>query len=402
MTGAKVAVVGLDPDGFSFAELTAERGFQTIGFDPDEVKVAQLDEYANERSERSLSITSDAAQLRDCDIFVLYPPTDISGGAQDLAQLEAAATVVGAHLREGTLVIVESIVFPGVCEHVVLPLIEKTSGLARPASDRSRAEFFFAHAPATQQGSRRAIGAAGPESLSRASAFYRALGIDTTAMRSIKEVEAIALVENSLHDVALALSSEFAILFDRIGIDIANVAKAVAVNASVFSGMALPRTSPSAYFLSRSGHEHEIDQQFLASARRIVEYMPTYVVNVLSDALREQRVELKKVSVALLGISNGNGTGEEGIGAKIGSALAKKGVRTRTYDPDVAGAGFDLKETLEGADAAIIAGDQPMFRSLSPRQFEELGVRVVIDARNILDKDAFEKSSVVYRGVGRG
>jgi UDP-N-acetyl-D-mannosaminuronate dehydrogenase len=226
-------------------------------------------------------------------------------------------------------------------------------------------------------------------------------------MRSFREAEAVAVVEDSFRDVNLALTSELAILFDRIGIDITNVLKAVRTDspdAAGFSGIGGARTSSAAYYLARSGHENEMEQQFLASARRIISYLPEYVVKLLAEALREEKIPLKGANIALLGISNDGDPEqeEESAGTRIRGALERKGAVVRVYDPCVAGAGRDIRETMRGAQAAIIAGNDPMFCSLTPRQFEEFGICVVVDARNCLDKDLFEKSPVRYRGIGRG
>ncbi|HEV3244946.1 MAG TPA: UDP binding domain-containing protein [Candidatus Paceibacterota bacterium] len=405
LTGATLAVIGLDPDGFSLAKAAAAHGFETVGFDADEVKVAQLDAAGGQSTERNLSITTDGSQLRKADVFIVCTGSSLPG-APDLAHLEAASATVGENLREGSLVIVSTVVFPGVCDHVVLPILERTSGLARQAPG-SRGDFFFAHAPVLQsRGAPRIIGASDHESLARAAAFYRIFPNEIISLPSVKEAEAVRMVEDSLHDASLAIAGEFSVLFDRIGIDIVSVLGAVrpeSLDTWSLSGVGIPRSSPSAYYLARSGHEHEIDRQFLTSARRIVEHMPEYATVVLFDALREQKKPLKGTRVALLGLSDLEGkAAEKSVGLRIRDALVRKGADVKAYDPYVTGAGSTLKETLEGADAVVIASRHAMFCNLHARQFEEFGISIVVDACNCLDKRSFENSPVVYRGIGRG
>lgn len=402
ITGAKIAVVGLDPDGFSIARHSASRGFETTGFDADEVKIAQLQDMSSEMSERTLSFTHDESELREADVFIICASPD-QYGDPDLAAIENAATSVGKNLREGSLVIVASAVYPGTCEYSILPILEKTSGLARPGAGRARGDFFFAHAPIGPRDAKRVIGASDAESLSRAVALYHALGSDVLSTRTIKEAEAVRMFEDSLHDVALALVSEYSILFDRIGVDVVNVLEASGSDVISLSGISTPRASASAYYLARSGHQHEINAQLLTNARRIVEYMPIYAANALSELFREKNIQLKGSSIALLGLSDDAGSGsDDGIGFQIRNALVKKGVVVKAYDPFVAGAGLDLKQTLDGAQAVVIASGHSMFRDLGPRQFETFGISMVLDTRNMLDKEAFEGTSVTYRGIGRG
>lgn len=400
ITGAKVAVIGLGRGGFFLSKLAASRGFETVGFDADDVKVAQLETHRGGKHARGLSITSDETRLRGADVFVICASAPLQNDKFDLGELERAAEVAGRSAREGSLVVVETIVYPGVCEHVVAPIVEKNSGLSVSRQSRLRGDIFFAHAPAaSDQDSPRVVGAPDGESLSRAAALYRALGSETMPVRSLKEAECVRLLEDAMRDADRALAGEFSVLFDRIGVDIVNVLKAV--SPSVFdpaslSGIGASRTSASAYYLARSGHEHEMDLQFLGSARRIVEHMPDYAVKILSDTLREKKIPLKSATVALLCISDQTG---DDPGARIREALERKGANVNAFDPHAAGG---LKATLEGAQAALIASDDPVFRNVTPRQFEEFGIAVVVDARNCLDKDSFANSPVAYRGIGRG
>src|SRR5262249_7408509 len=123
----------------------------------------------------------------------------------------------------------------------------------------------------------------------------------------------------------------------------------------------------------------------------------------LTDTLRDQKIPVRGTKVALLGLSDRKGSVTEGgVGFRIRDALTRKGMQVHAYDPYIAGAGSDLKETLKGAKAALIASDHRMFETLSPRQFEEFEIAVVIDARNCLDKNAFADSAIIYHGIGRG
>ena len=87
---------------------------------------------------KRLSMSADASDLNGRNIFILCSPA---------AGLEDAATLAAKYLQEHALVIVRSVVDPGMCEHVLLPILEKGSGLARPRQGVAGGEFLFAHAP---------------------------------------------------------------------------------------------------------------------------------------------------------------------------------------------------------------------------------------------------------------
>lgn len=422
---ATVVVVGLGYVGLPLAILCATRGHETIGFDIDEVKIAQLerreaaflDEEEAERFQRAskLTTTSDESLLDSASVYMICVPTPVHHNhTPDLSPLENASETVGRHLKKGDLVIIESTVNPGACEEVALPILERASTL-------SRDDFYFAHCPErinpgdTKWDVRsipRVIGALDPESLERAVEVYRSiLDADVVRMGSIKEAEAVKMVENSFRDINIAFVNELAIAFDKAGIDIVNVIKGASTKPFGFlphypgagvGGHCIP-VDP--YYLIRYGRNNGFEHRFLMTARRINNGMPAYTVSILEEELRAKRKSLRGAPVTLLGLSYKKDISDmrESPALVIRDALKKAGAIVRTYDPYILSHSDvrTLKDALEGAEGIVIATDHASFRSLSPRQFEEYGIHVVVDGRNCLDKEAFKDSSVTYRGIGR-
>ncbi|QQG38396.1 MAG: nucleotide sugar dehydrogenase [Candidatus Kaiserbacteria bacterium] len=420
-----VAVVGLGYVGLPLAILAASRGYKVIGFDIDAVKAAQLDareaaflsdeEAAAFKKAKGLTITSHEGDLAGADAYIICVPTPVHDNRlPDLSPLESACKTVGRHLEEGALVVVESTVNPAVCEEVALPALEKTSGLAR-------AEFFFAHCPErinpgdprwSVRTIPRVVGGIDAESAERAANLYRALlDAEIVTLRTLKEAEAVKMVENAFRDVNIAFVNELAMAFDKAGIDIVNVIRAASTKPFGFlpfypgvgvGGHCIP-VDP--YYLIRYGRKNGFEHRFLVTARRINSGMPFFTIRVLADALRQKRKALKRSKIALLGLSYKPGVGDlrESPAIVIRDALQKRGVVVRSFDPHALyeSTARSVEEALKGADAAIAATDHAQFRDLSPRDFAKHGVGILIDGRNCLDKEAFEKSEVLYRGIGR-
>jgi len=420
-----VAIVGLGYVGLPLAITAAERGYDVVGFDIDEVKIAQLEKReANFLSEREskafkaakkLSITSDERMLDSANAYIICVPTPVHEDHEpDLTPLESASRIVGRHLKSGDLVIVESTVNPGVCERVSLPALEKNSGL-------SREDFYFAHCPERINPGDpnwdvrtipRVIGGRNSHSLDRAVALYRSLiDAEIVPMQSIKEAEAVKMVENSFRDINIAFVNELAMAFDKAGIDIVNVIQGASTKPFAFmphfpgcgvGGHCIP-VDP--YYLIRYGAENGFEHRFLATARRINERMPAYTVKLVEDALQSRNRSLSGATVVLLGLAYKKDVPDlrESPSLVIEKILKEKGARVRAYDPYVPRiSGIrTLEEALKGADAAVIATDHSLFRDLSPSDFSRAGVGIVIDGRNCLDKYAFAGSSVLYRGIGR-
>jgi nucleotide sugar dehydrogenase len=420
-----VAIVGLGYVGLPLAILAAERGYKVVGFDIDEVKIAQLEKReANFLSEneseafkkaKKLTITSDERILDTATAYIICVPTPVHEDHEpDLAPLLSASEIVGRHLKKDDLVIVESTVNPGVCEKVSLPALEKTSGI-------SREEFYFAHCPEriNPGDSRwnvrtipRVIGGRNRESLDRALAVYRSLiDAEIVPMQTIKEAEAVKMVENSFRDINIAFVNELAMAFDKAGIDIVNVIQGASTKPFGFmphfpgagvGGHCIP-VDP--YYLIRYGAENGFEHKFLATARRINERMPAYTVKLLEDALVQKNRSLSGSTVALLGLAYKKNVPDmrESPALVIEKILKEKGARVNSYDPYVPRISDirSLSDALKGADAAIIATDHSLFRDLGPSDFSKAGVGILIDGRNCLDKWQFEGSTVLYRGIGR-
>jgi len=420
-----VAIIGLGYVGLPLAILAAERGYRVIGFDIDEVKIAQLEKReANFLSEaeakafrlaKKLSISSDERVLDEATAYIICVPTPVHEDHEpDLGPLISASEIVGRHLKEDDLVVVESTVNPGVCEKAALSALERKSGL-------SRDDFFFAHCPErinpgdprwNVRTIPRVIGARNAHSLERAVALYRTLiDAEIVPMQSIKEAEAVKMVENSFRDINIAFVNELAMAFDKAGIDIVNVIQGASTKPFGFmphfpgagvGGHCIP-VDP--YYLIRYGAENGFEHRFLATARRINERMPAYTVKLAEEALAEKKRSLAGSTVALLGLAYKKDVPDmrESPALVIEKILKEKGARVQAYDPYVPRiAGLrSLQEALKGADVALVATAHSLFSDLKPSDFSRAGVGIVIDGRNCLDKAAFTGSTITYRGIGR-
>ncbi len=420
-----LAVIGLGYVGLPLALLAEARGLRVHGFDIDTNKLSSLKKREAvflEESERQAlkkshaKFSADEKVLADVDAYVLCVPTPVDENhIPDLAPLMAAARSVGRHLKKGALVVIESTVNPGVCENMVLPEIARESGL------RVERDFFFAHCPErinpgdaewNVRTIPRVIGAYGPRSLTHTRALYRTLiHTDIISMESIKEAEAVKMVENSFRDVNIAFVNELAMSFAKAGIDITNVIRGASSKPFSFmphfpgcgvGGHCIP-VDP--YYLIRYGRENGFEHRFLATAREINNGMPHYTVDVLEKLLAQLGRPLEKATVALLGIAYKRDVPDirESPALVIRDELERRGAHVRSYDPFVKNQSTagSVEDALAGADAAVVATNHSMFSLLQPDVFRTRNVPVVVDGRNCLDKDAFIAEGITYRGIGR-
>lgn len=424
-THGKVVIVGLGYVGLPLALLARDRGYGVVGIDVDERKRAQirnadvpdLDDVFTASLRRHPFIPQNTFQgVQDADIVIICVPTPVDHDhLPDLSILKNACEAVAKHMHKGQLIISESTVNPGTAEEVLVPAIEKISGL------KAGRDFGFAHCPERiNPGDTRwpiekiprVLGATTPEARERAATFYTSiLRAPIHQMQTIKEAEAVKMVENSFRDVNIAFVNELAMSFAKLHIDVVNVLEGAATKPFGFmlhtpgcgvGGHCIP-VDP--YYLIRYAKKNGFTHRFLSLAREINNGMPAFTVSILEEELQKQGLKLKDATVALLGLSYKANMSDlrESPALEIAKLLNAKASRLRSFDPYIHehSTAMTLSEALRGADAVVIATAHDVFTSLSPTILKEYGVKIVIDGRNCLSKDAFEAAGVAYRGIGR-
>ncbi|MEK7208766.1 MAG: nucleotide sugar dehydrogenase [Patescibacteria group bacterium] len=421
-----IAVVGLGYVGLPLALLTERKGFNVSGIDIDTKKIEKLRgrkiPFLDDEVEqyfikaKNISFSADFSSVSDSSIVIICVPTPVhENHIPDLRPVIGATEGVATHLQKGQLVILESTVNPGVCESVVLPILEKKSGL------RAGVDFHIAHCPErinpgdkkwNVENINRVVGATDAEGLRLAASFYESI---TTGMikrmSTIKAAEAVKVVENSFRDINIAFVNELARSFTKLGIDVVEVIDGAATKPFAFmahypgcgvGGHCIP-VDP--YYLIEYAKQNGFEHDFLALARRINNNMPHFTVERLRNGLDEIAHSLKGTTVAVLGVSYKPDIDDcrQSPSFDIIRILKEYGADVRVFDPFVPkkSTAKSLDEAVQGAQAVVVATAHKDFKELTPDYFVNNGVKVVVDGRNCLPKENFVKAGIIYKGVGR-
>lgn len=421
-----VAVVGLGYVGLPLALLAAQSGYSVIGIDTDKDKVDLLRKKISPFNDRKISsdlllaklpVSDNPVFLREAGRIVICVPTPINNKFKpDFGPLEKAAKSIAKHLQPHTLVIVESTVNPGVCESIVLPILESGSGL------RAGVDFELSHCPErinpgdskwNIDSINRVVGSLTPKGLRQTLIFYRSIirKGKITAMKSLKEAEAVKIVENSFRDINIAFVNELAMAFGILGIDVVNVIKGASTKPFGFmahypgcgvGGHCIP-VDP--YYLIEYSKKNGFKHEFMILARKINNSMPLYTIKIMEQSLSSKGLPVGNGKVTILGASYKPDIDDirESPAFVIREELIKKGYESVLYDPLVKhdDVDNDLQKSLQGSTSVIIATAHTSFLSLSPAFFENMGIKVLIDGRNCLNNKLFSKSKLIYKGIGR-
>ncbi|PKL60589.1 MAG: nucleotide sugar dehydrogenase, partial [Methanomicrobiales archaeon HGW-Methanomicrobiales-4] len=136
LKGKVVCVVGLGYVGLPLAEAFSEH-LPTIGLDIDQGKIDTL-----KISWSKIQATSDPHAIKNADMVLICVPTPVTKAKDpDLRPIQSAATMIGQNLKSGAIVVLESTVYPGVTEEIMVPILERESKL------KCGSDFFVGYSP---------------------------------------------------------------------------------------------------------------------------------------------------------------------------------------------------------------------------------------------------------------
>jgi UDP-N-acetyl-D-galactosamine dehydrogenase len=277
----RIAVIGLGYVGLPLAVEFGKRR-PVVGFDVNAARVAEIraghdrtrevgpDELARATH---LTCSSDPADLKGCEIFIVSVPTPIDDAKRpDLGMLESASAIVGRAMKQGTLVIYESTVFPGCTRQVCVPVLERESGLVL---DRDFAVGYSPERvnPGDRQHRlpeiRKVTSGSTPKAAGEVDALYaEIITAGTHKAPSIEVAEAAKVIENTQRDLNIALMNELSIIFHRLGIDTGDVLEAAATKWNFL------RFTPGLV----GGHCIGVDPYYLTHRAQQVDYHPEVIL----------------------------------------------------------------------------------------------------------------------------
>ena len=432
---AKLCVVGLGYVGLPTAVFFAEKGFNVIGCDIKEdvvklvsagkspLKDLNIDSSVKEvvRNGKLTASTHVSDSIRKSDVVLITVPTPTGRGFEpDLQYVISAGESVGAGLKRGHLVILESTVYPGVTEEILKPILEK-SGL------KADKDFGLAYCPErynpgdsthTIDKVLRIVGATNDDWAKVAAELYEQVA-RAVVVKNIKTAEMAKIIENTQRDLNIALMNEIALICERIGIDIMDVIDAAATkwNFNVYypgagvGGHCLPKDP---WYLVKAAERLGYHAQVITAGRRVNDYMPHHMFELLLKAMNETNRSVKGSKIVVLGLSYKENVGDTRNSPALGLIrdIKEMGGVVRSVDPYVDGRtakrefGVDehIRKTdnvANGADAIIIVTAHKEFKSLDLAKLRKrMRTPIIIDGRRAVDKKKAIRLGFSYKNIG--
>jgi UDP-N-acetyl-D-galactosamine dehydrogenase len=418
-----VAVVGLGYVGLPVA-VALGRERPTIGYDLSRKRIENVRHMIDATGEVSsaelmaathLQATADAADLAQADFIIVAVPTPINAARQpDLSPLLLASETVGRHMKPGAIVIYESTVYPGCTEEVCVPVLEKHSAM------RWRQDFHVGYSPERiNPGDRertftkimKVVSGDDADTLEKVAQLYASV-VKAGVYRapSIKVAEAAKVIENTQRDINIAFVNELAIIFEKLGLDTAEVLQAARTkwnflpfHPGLVGGHCI---GVDPYYLTHKAELLGYHPEVILAGRRINDGMGSHIARKAVQQMIHAGRSIKGARVNILGLTFKENVPDIRNSKVIDiiRELHEFGVETFVHDP-AASAEEALVEygvrlcgwdDLPAADALVLAVPHRRFVEL-PREFYLKKIvrgGCLIDVKSVCDAAAFRRDGV--------
>ena len=428
-TTSPIAVIGLGYVGLPLA-VEFGRVRPVVGFDINQHRIDELRQGHDATLETTpeqlqaasqLRYTSQAADLRDCRIFIVTVPTPVDDAMQpDLTPLIKASQTVGSVLKPGDIVIYESTVYPGATEEVCVPELENASGLRYTHSgneaDVDPAQgFYCGYSPErinpgdkvnTLTKIRKITSGSTAATAQTVDALYASIiTAGTYPASSIKVAEAAKVIENTQRDLNIAFVNELSVLFARLGIDTVEVLEAAGskwnflpFRPGLVGGHCI---GVDPYYLTHKAQAVGYNPQVILAGRRINDNMARYVARNTIKLMLQQGMDAPRCKVGILGITFKENCPDIRNSKVVDMVREFESwgmqvvVSDPVADPDEVRHEYGIElQTIDAehpVDVLVVAVGHSAYRSLSPAQLRPLArgdKPILADVKSLFDRHA--------------
>jgi UDP-N-acetyl-D-glucosamine dehydrogenase len=425
---ATAAVIGLGYVGLPLAMEIAGAGFDVIGIDLDDKKIAALKQgrsYILDVPEKlvkdtvssgKFTPTVDFSALAKADTVSICVPTPLSKSRDpDISFILSATEEIRKYLHRGQLVVLESTTYPGTTDELIVPELE-SSGLKVGSDfcvafsperiDPGNASFNTHNTP-------KIVGGITAHCTEIAHLFYSQFIERVVPVSSTKCAEMVKLLENTFRSVNIGMVNELALMCDLLGVDVYEVIDAAATKPFGFSpfypgpglgGHCIP-IDP--HYLAWKLKALNFQARFIGLAAEINGMMPSVVTSLVADGLNRASRSIRGSKIMILGVAYKKDVSDcrESPALDVMRLLQEKGAVLSYNDPMVPSlrVGKSMLKSIEASPENIEAHDCVIILTdHSAYDFYEItrASKLVIDTRNATkDLHAF-KDRIIKLGAG--
>ena len=340
--------------------------------------------------------------------------------------LKDVSKLVAPRMKKGVTVIIESTVAPGTTDNIIQPILEEGSKMKR-----SEGFFLVFSFERVMPGKLieyivdfpRVIGGGCDKANENAKYLYGKVVKKELQVTDTLTSELTKCIENTYRDVNIAFANEMALVAEDFNRNIFEIVKLI--NYRHDRMMHYPGSGVGGHCLTKDPHllvyghrtytKNKYESDILLKSRKINDFMPEHMVELMEDALKEAKKH-DNIKIALMGVSykadcdDTRNTPSEKIVSILKKRYHSHNIAYIAHDPWVREKDYketeltdDFNVAVLNADVLIFATNHKEYYSIDLDELKKL-VRtpIIIDGRNIFNKREVEEKGFIYRKVGEG
>ena len=432
----RIAMIGTGYVGLVSGACFADFGHRVICVDKDAAKIDGLNSGVMPIWEPGLEalVTANAARGRlsfttdlpsavadaEAVFIAVGTPARRGDGHADLTFVFDAVRELAAVIRPGTVVVTKSTVPVGTGDRIEAILREE--GVADP-SVASNPEFLREGAAIAdfKHPDRIVVGAEDEHAREALREIYRPLFLNRAPIlfTGRRTAELTKYAANAFLAVKISFINEIADLCEAVDADVQDVARGIGLDNRIgpkflhagpgYGGSCFPKDTLA---LLQTADAAGVDQRIVRTTVAVNDerkaQMAERVVRAVGGDVRGKRI-------AVLGLAFKPNTDDmrEAPSIPLIEGLVERGAEVVAFDPVarhqaeqlLGGIAFadDAQAAAAGADALVIVTEWDEFRALDLATIAAaMRGRVLVDLRNVYDREEAEQSGLAYVGIGRG
>jgi UDPglucose 6-dehydrogenase len=420
---AKIAIIGTGYVGLSSAVGFAHLGHDVVGIDIDENKVEKLtsgkspifekniEKYLSKSlKKKKIVFSTNYEKISNCKfVFLCLPTPQQDDGSADTSYILESSKLLSKYLNDSATVVIKSTVPVNTWKRVK-EVLNRTdiSIVSNPEFLRegTALDDFF-------NPDRIVVGSEDEKKAKAVANLYKAKKAKVVFTDNTS-AEIIKYASNSFLAIKLSFVNEIAAYAESTDANALEVLHAMGLDKRIgkeflkpgpgWGGMCFPKDVSA---LKESAREKNVPIPLLDAA--------------LESNLKAHARIVKKVSDAVGGSLNGKNVAVWGLAFKANTddmrfspaisvieLLIASGAKVTAFDPvvkEVKDLAIEVKseliQSIENADAIVVLTEWQEFKSVKPELIgKAVKQKIVVDARNLLDKTKWEKSG--FRFIGNG
>lgn len=433
-----IAIVGTGYVGLVSGTCFAEMGAHVTCVDVDAQKIQKLkdgimpiyepglEELVKRNVEYGrLQFTTDLTEVLD-DVEVVFSavgtPPDEDGSA-DLKYVLAVAKQFGQNINKYTILVTKSTVPVGTAKKVKAAIQAELDkrGVAVPFDVASNPEFLKEGAAIKDFMSpdRVVVGTESEKAKEVMTRLYRPLMLQNfrVIFMDIPSAEMTKYAANAMLATRISFMNDIANLCERVGANVDSVRKGIGTDSRIgskflyagcgYGGSCFPKDVKA---LVHTGLENDYHMEVIEAVERVNEKQKSIVY----DKILKMAGTVKGKTIAVIGLSFKPETDDmrEAPALVVIDKLLKDGATVRVFDPiamdeckrrigDVVTYCENMYDAADGADVFALLTEWRQFRMPSWNVIKKvMSGNIVVDGRNIYDRQELEEQGFVYTRIG--